>query len=317
MPSEQGVQANFPLVAASNILEPLLVKTKEIFMQMRRCSLWSQCVFFVALLAAALLPASVAAQTRCDEGNGPLNPAPPAGLSAQEIITKSAAREATFKEAREHYTYTQQVTVQELEGHTIEGEFQEVMDILYDDKGKRVEHVTYAPAPSLKRISISPADVEDFRNHLPFVLTTQDLPEYSVLYAGQQKVDEVDTYVFDLAAKKIEKGKRYFQGRIWVDNRDFQIVKTCGKTVPDKRKKGSEDLSPAFVTYREQVDGDYWFPTYTLADDILHFAGGDVHIREVLKYTGYKRFGVRSRIIYEGKEQQNAPPAPKATPAPK
>ena len=275
------------------------------FMSQRR-SLWS-----ISLLLVAFFPLALAAQTRCDEGNGAFSSAPPQGVTPQQIIEKFADREATFKEARDHYTYTQQVTVQELEGHTVEGEFKEVTDILYDEKGKRVEHVTYAPAPSLKRIYLSPADVEDFRNHLPFVLTTRDLPEYSILYAGQQPVDEVETYVFDVAAKKIEKGKRYFQGRIWVDNRDFQIVKTCGKTVPDVHKKDKEDLSPAFVTYREQVDGVYWFPTYTLADDFLHFADGDVHIREILKYSGYKRFGVRSRIIFEGKEQQNAPQPPK------
>lgn len=273
-------------------------------MRLQRCTLWGIRV----LCLAFVFPLVLAAQTRCDEGNGPLNSAQPQGLSPEQIIEKFAAREATFKAARDNYTYTQQVIVQELDGHTVDGEFKETSDILYDDKGRRVERVTYAPMPSLKRISLSPADIDDFRNRLPFVLTTRDLPEYSILYAGQQQVDEIDTYIFDVAAKKIEKGKRYFQGRIWVDNRDFQIVKTCGKTVPDNRKKGSEDLSPAFVTYREQVDGDYWFPTYTLADDVLHFAGGDVHIREILKYTGYKRFGVKSRIIYEGKEQQNAPP---------
>lgn len=262
-----------------------------------------------------LFPIALAAQTRCDEGNGPLNSAAPQGLSTQEIIEKFAAKEAVFKAAREHYTYTQQVIVQEMDGHTVDGEFKEVTDILYDDQGRRIEHVTYAPAPSLKRISLSPADVDDFRNRLPFVLTTQDLPEYSILYAGQQQVDEIGAYVFDVAAKKIEKGKRYFQGRIWVDNHDFQIVKTCGRSVPDVRKKDKEDLSPAFVTYREQVDGEYWFPTYTLADDTLHFSSGDVHIREILKYSSYKKFGVKSRIIYQGKEQPTAPPKPPPAPA--
>ena len=43
-------------------------------------------------------------------------------------------------------------------------------------------------------------------------------------------------YVFDIAPKKIEGKKRYFQGRVWVDDHDFQIVKTYGKTVPDIRK---------------------------------------------------------------------------------
>ncbi|MGH9634904.1 MAG: hypothetical protein ACRD72_08730 [Candidatus Angelobacter sp.] len=150
-------------------------------------------------------------------------------------------------------------------------------------------------------------DFDDFRNHLPFVLTTEDLPLYNILYAGQQHVDELDTYVFDMAPKKVDKdgGPRFFQGRIWVDNRDFQIVKTCGKNVPDIHKKDKENLSPKFVTYREQIDGQYWFPTYTRADDILHFKDNDVHIRETLRYTNYKRFGVKTKIIYNGQPIKN------------
>ncbi|HLK53786.1 MAG TPA: hypothetical protein VKU42_10025, partial [Candidatus Angelobacter sp.] len=85
-----------------------------------------------------------------------------------------------------------------------------------------------------------------------------------------------------------------------VDNRDFQIVKTCGKNVPDIHKKNEENLTPKFVTYREQVDGQYWFPTYTRADDTLHFKDQDVQVREIVKYTNYKRFGVKTRIIVGG-----------------
>jgi hypothetical protein len=122
--------------------------------------------------------------------------------------------------------------------------------------------------------------------------------------------------VFDIAPKLIEKGKRYFQGRIWVDDQDFQIVKTNGKTVPDiRKKKGEENLFPSFTTWREQIDGKYWFPTYTLADDTLHFTTGDIRIREVLHYEDYKRFGSSSKIIYDGKELENAPPSKPGDPA--
>ena len=258
----------------------------------------------VALAICALTPLALTAQTDCEAGNGPLNSAQPQSISVQDLIQKFAGQEAVFKEARNHYTYTQEVTVETVDGDTVDGTFKETTDVLYDDQGKRIENVTYAPMNTLKRVSLTKEDFDDFRNHLPFVLTTEDLPEYNILYAGQQHVDELDTYVFDVAPKKVDKngGPRFFQGRIWVDNRDFQIVKTCGKNVPDTHKKGQENLSPKFVTYREQVDGQYWFPTYTRADDILHFkdGAGDVHIRETLKYTRYKRFGVKTRIIYNG-----------------
>jgi hypothetical protein len=255
-------------------------------------------IVFVIFLA--LFPAGSSGQTNCEEGDGPLNPNPPKGLTAADIIQKFASKEAVFKDARDNYTYTQEVTVQTLEGHTIDGEFKEVTDITYDNKGNRIENVTFAPQSSLTRVSMSPEDFNDIRNKMPFVMTTVDLPQYDVLYAGTQHVDEIDTYVFDIAPKKIEKDKRYFQGRIWVDNHDFQIVKTCGKSVPDIRKKDNENLMPRFVTYREQIDGQYWFPTYTRADDFLHFSTGDVHIREIIKYTNYKRFGSRSKIIFKG-----------------
>jgi len=260
-------------------------------------------------LSALIFPLALTAQTNCEAGDGALNSAPPHSISVQDLIQKFAGQEAVFKEARNHYTYTQEVTVETVDGDTVDGTFKETTDVLYDDQGKRIENVTYAPMNTLKRVSLTKEDFDDFRNHLPFVLTTEDLPEYNILYGGQQHVDELDTYVFDLAPKKVPKegGPRYFQGRIWVDNRDFQIVKTCGKNVPDTHKKGQENLSPKFVTYREQVDGQYWFPTYTRADDILHFrdGAGDVHIRETLKYTRYKRFGVKTRIIYNGQPIKN------------
>ncbi len=259
------------------------------------------------LCLAFLAPAALFADTNCDEGSGPLNSSLPRGISPEEIIQKFAAKEAVFKEARNNYTYTQDITVQTLEGNTVDGEYRQVWDITYDDRGTRIENVTFAPQDSLTRIQMTKEDFDDFRTRLPFVLTTQEIPLYSVLYAGQQHVDEIDTYVFDLAPKQMEKGKRYFQGRIWVDNHDFQIVKTCGRNVPDVHgKKERENLTPKFVTYREQIDGQYWFPTYTRADDVLHFSvGGDVHVREIIKYTRYKRFGSKTRITYEGVDQSN------------
>ncbi len=259
----------------------------------------------VVCLFALISSAAAFADTNCEEGNTPLNSAQPSGITPQEIIQKFAAREAIFRQARNNYTYTQDITVQTLDGSTVDGEFRQVWDITYDDKGGRVENVTFSPQDTLQRISMTREDLDDFRNRLPFVLTTDELPLYSVLYAGLQHVDEIDTYVFDIAPRSMEKGRRYFQGRIWVDNHDFQIVKTCGRNVPDvhattKKKNVQENLTPSFVTYREQIDGQYWFPTYTRADDVLHFTGNDVHVREIIKYTHYKRFGSKTRIIFKG-----------------
>ena len=271
----------------------------------------------VLLLCA--IPMVLSAETNCEAGAGPLRPDQPKGITTQQIIEKYASREAIFKQARNNYTFTQDITVQEFDGNSVSGEYRLVQDITYDDKGGRIENVTFAPQNSLRQLVLSREDYEDFRYKMAFVLTTSDLPQYNLLYVGQQRQDEVDTYVFDIAPKTIVKGQRYFQGRIWVDNHDLQIVKSCGKTVPDtiatkKKKNETENLSPKFVTYREQIDGQYWFPTYIRADDVLHFRNGDIHMREVIKLTNYKRFGSKTIIIYKGEAKEDPKDNPKDNP---
>jgi hypothetical protein len=249
---------------------------------------------------------------------GPLDNAPPAGTTPEEIIKRFAAKETEFSKARDQYTYRQDVKVETLDGSTVTGEYHEVYDVMFNDQGKRIENVVFAPQSSLEQggLSMDQGDFEDIRHRMPFVLTEADLPEYNILYVGQQQEDEVHCYVFDIAPKEIVGKKRYFQGRIWVDDHDFQIVKTYGKSVPDIRKKHSneENLYPKFTTWRQQVDGQYWFPVYTRADDELHFKLQDIHIREIIKYEDYKRFGAKSTILFEGKQIPKSDQKPDQTP---
>jgi hypothetical protein len=264
--------------------------------------------FFCALLFAAAL--SLAVGTALAQ-EGPLLTAPPKDLTPQQIIEKFAAREKEFKEARDHYIYRQSAKVQTLDGDTPDGEYQQVVDILFDDQGRRIENVVFAPQSTLVRVNMSMEDMQDIEKLLPFVLTTEEIPDYDVTYAGQQQEDELHTYVFDIKPRMIDKKIRRFQGRVWVDDHDYQIVKVFGKGVSEANfdKKNQQEF-PDFTTYREQIDGRYWFPTYSSADEVLHFKGNkntlsdDVHIREIVKYTNYKRFGSESKILYEGKEVQ-------------
>jgi hypothetical protein len=265
------------------------------------------------LACACLLLATVA---QGDEG--PLDKSEPKGITPEQIIQKFAAKEKEFKEARDQYTYRQDVKVQTLDGDTVTGEYRQVFDVVFDDQGKRLENVVFAPQSSLENggLSMDQGDFDDIRQRLPFVLTSDEVGEYSILYVGQQQEDELHCYVFDITPKQIVGKKRYFEGRIWVDDHDLQIVKTYGKTVPQiHAKKGKDEhLYPSFTTWRQQIDGAYWFPTYTKADDVLHFQMNDVHIREIVKYTDYKRFGAKSRIVFEGKELPKDQPPTQPTP---
>ncbi len=258
---------------------------------------------------ATVLMATFSGAARADEGA--LNPAQPSGVSVQEIIQKFAARETEFRKARDNYTYRQSVKVQTLDGDTVDGEYQMVVDVLFDDKGRRIENVVFAPQSTLRRIGMTQEDFEDIQKRLPFVLTTDELGDYNITYVGQQQEDELNTYVFDVHPIKVEKNHRRFDGRIWVDDRDFQIVKTYGKSVPDISNKSGENLFPRFTTWREQIDGKYWFPTYTRIDDVLHFKNNDIHVRQIVKYTDYKQFRSSSRILYEGKEVPKEEPPKK------
>jgi hypothetical protein len=263
-------------------------------------------------------------------GFGPLDPSPPTGTTPEQIIEKFGARESVFKQARDTYTFRQAVKVDALEEDTshVVGEYQQVTDITFNKDGRREEHVVFAPQNTLDNANIimSPTDFDEIEHRLPFILTTEDLPKYDVTYLGRQRVDELDTYVFSAGPKTLEKGKHYFEGKVWVDQQDLQIVLINGRTVPQDTRRGHEDLQPPFTTYYEQVDGKYWFPTYTKAEGTLHFAAAngslsqDVHLRNVVKYTDYKQYHATSRVIYNGEDitnnkdttqPQSTPPPPK------
>jgi outer membrane lipoprotein-sorting protein len=231
----------------------------------------------------------------------------PTESEVQEIIEKFAVKEAEFARAREAYTYRQTVRVQELdETNTPRGKFEMVSDIIFSQDGKRTERVVFAPVTTLRNILITPEDEQDLRNVQPFVLTSQDIDKYHVHYLGKQMADEIPAYVFAVKPKKMEQGQRYFQGMIWVDDESLQIVKSYGRGV-GLIKKGSDNQFPKFETYRQMVDGQYWFPVYTRADDTLHFQSGPQKIRMLVRYDDYKQFKADTTIKFGEPVDQAAP----------
>ena len=309
----------------------------------RRIFATSACVYvaFASLLFAlsaapawGLAPVPKAATSAADPGQGQpagfgrLDPALPSdGLTPDQVIAKFGARESAFSKARDEYTFRQSVLVQTISDDTSkpDGTYQQVNDVVFDEHDHRTEHVVFAPANTIERLIMTQNDFDDIAHRLPFVLTAPELPEYDLAYLGRQRVDDIDTYVFDCKPKTFEKGKRYFQGKVWVDQQQFQIVLINGKSVPDILKRGHEDLSPPYTTYYQEVDGGNWFPVYTKADGVLHFPSStgvpaqDVHIRYVVKYQDYKRFHANSRLIFNGEDLPSTPPPAKPepnTPAP-
>jgi hypothetical protein len=231
--------------------------------------------------------------------------APPAAAQAGDtvdvvrIVRAFTAKETEFRKALNAYTFTRDALLQTVGmGGQITGEYNRVSQFTFNDAGERFERITRFPMPTLTEISFSNEDLEDLGGVQPFAIEASKIDLYNITYVGRERVDELETYVFDVAPKRTPKkvSERFFQGRVWVEADDLQIVKTRGKGVPEGKQR-----FPTFETYREQIDGKYWFPTYTYADDELVFHGGHVvHVRMKVRYADYKVFRGKVRVIEEG-----------------
>ncbi len=239
----------------------------------------------IPLLIAALAMSAVAATSEPK-------------IPVDQIIKSFIDNETEFAKAREAYTYRQSVKVLEFGNDDRErGRFEIVQDIIFGPNKERTERVVYAPVSTLQGLLLTPNDMQDLRDVQPFVMTRDNAHEYQIDYLGEQTVDELDTYMFSVKPKSMVKGSRYFEGQVWVDQQDLQIVKTYGKGV-GHRKKNDDEQFPRFETYRDQIDGKYWFPIYTSANDTLQFKSGSIKMRMIIKYEDYKRFGGESTITF-------------------
>jgi len=244
----------------------------------------------VLLLALPAFTRAANAQTDCNTGSDVLDTAEPKGITPAELIQKFTANETKVEKLRDQYTHTEDLLVQTLTGNSVDGQFHRITQVSYDEKGKRRENVTYAEQSTLRGVTLSATDEDDIRQFMPWILTTDEASQYNLTYAGRQHQDDLDTYVFHVEPKRIDKNKRYFQGRVWIDDRDLELVKLCGKSAPEiiPKKHQPADVRPTFVGYREYIDGN-WLPAYAKVDDTLNLGTDSIHLREIVKLTGYKR----------------------------
>jgi len=226
------------------------------------------------------------------------------------IIKAFSAKETEFRQALNNYAFKRDATVQQIGmGGEVMGEYHRVSQFVFDDRANRFEKITYFPAPTLTELEVTNEDIEDLGGIQPFALEAAKIDQYNFKFLGTEHIDELDTYVFDVGPKVVPKkvSERFFTGRVWVDDRDLQIVKVRGKGIPEGKQR-----FPIFETYRQQVDGHYWFPVYTYADDILEFPVGPIHVRMLVRYSEYQRF--RSRVTITEADEPTPQPSPKKTP---
>jgi hypothetical protein len=220
---------------------------------------------------------------------------PPPNL-ARQIAHMETATQAI----RNEYIYRQTVVFAELDSHGAQtGEYREVRDVVLSPEHQRTEQMVGKPSMNLKRLIMTDEDFRDMRDIQPFVMTEDQLWNYETKFRGDEKVDDIDCWVLQVRPRQILAGQRLFDGLLWVDKKDYSIVRLEGQAVPQIRSMKSENLFPRFTTLRQLVDGQHRFPIFTYADDTLPFRTGSQRVRMSIRYSNYQRFGAESVIKFK------------------
>ena len=248
-------------------------------------------------VAVVLGPAVVRAQ---DDGQGPMAPPPkyevkripsvphpgPPPVPQEEIIRRLAAAEDAARKVYETYDFMQTIRIEELS--TPGGRFTVTGEEYTRPDGQRMWRVVKPPESNLKLTHYSFEDVRTITTLPVFFLTSDQVANYDFLYAGQQKLDELNTYVFQVKPKQLSRTQRLFQGVVFVDDHDLAIVETYGKFVTELLEEGAKLPFDLFETYRENFQDRYWLPTYTTSDDYLGSGDDQFQLRLVIRSSGFK-----------------------------
>jgi TonB family protein len=251
----------------------------------------------LALALVVLFPFAVSAQA---DQNGALG-----STEIDRIVQAFIAKEIQFRRALNQYSFKRDALVQKVGmGGQVTGEYHRVSNFTFDDQGNRYEKITFFPMSTMPEIT-----QEDQMGGInPFALEPIKINDYAFRYVGKEKIDELNLYVFEVTPKIMPNPKKtkekLFSGRIWVDDQDLQIVKTKGRGVPDTK----DNKFPTVETYREHIDGRYWFPTYSYADEELIFENGSsIHVRMKVRYSDFTFSEATLKVVTEIGESDETP----------
>lgn len=219
------------------------------------------------------------------------DPGAPPAVPVEEAIKKLSSQEDNYLQARAHYTYRKTVRIQELgpDGKAT-GEYLMVTQPAREPDGTIYDRIVEHPKSTLQHMQLESEDFETLNRMPSFALTTAQLSKYSLKYLGKDQVDEIECYIFDVRPKMVERKNAYFQGIVYIDDKYLEVVKSYGSWVTDLGEMKSSAQLPftLFETYREFIDGKYWFPTYARSDETLHLKDQNIPIKMVIKWSDFK-----------------------------
>jgi hypothetical protein len=271
-------------------------RTKEKRKQV--CALLRKPIFIAGLIAAACCGAAGPARA---QNAGPQAPPPkfevkripaqphpgPPPIPEQEIIQKFAANEDVMKKVFDTYSFQESIRLDELTDPG--GKFSVTGYEYIKPDGQRYLRVDQQPESTLKLVHFSLEDVRALSTLPLFPLTSGEIANYTFLYAGQEKLDQLNTYIFQVKPKMLSRKRRLFEGVVWIDDRDFAIVKSYGKFVSELEGNGTSLPFTMFETYRENFQEKYWLPTYTRSDDYFKDdQNNELPLRLIIHATDFK-----------------------------
>jgi hypothetical protein len=225
------------------------------------------------------------------------------GAPPGDLIRRVATQGSLFETELNRYTYRQTFEFFELDKKGMpRGHYKETRDILFTPAGERTEKFVWGPVNALQSMRLTDEDFRDLRDVQPFVLNEDNLWNYEAKYKGIETVDGEACYVYRLQPRQVLDGQRLLDGMIWVSREHLQVVRVAGQPVPQIYRESGDNLFPHFTTIYRPVDGKFWFPVKTIADDTLGFRSGLQHVRYMIDFENYKRFTAESSIRFEGVE---------------
>lgn len=211
-------------------------------------------------------------------------------LSPDEILKKAGENGKDLLAALRHYTYYAELTLETInQADIITGKYYRFSAVSYDKEGKRQEKLFEQKSSLPEDAYIGSNSANNLVRVYHFMVTPETLAQYEFNYIGREQVDELNTYVFDVKPKiqlpdPRKSSDRYLKGRVWIDDRDLQVVKVAGNAVPEQ----NDHRTPHFETYFQNYD-QYWFPSYTSADDQVRVNSRLARVIVKARFTGYKK----------------------------
>jgi hypothetical protein len=261
-------------------------------------------ILLVAVAGSCLAISGLAAQERpagpqtpppehkIDRVVGTPQPEAPPDLPPAQIISAFTKKEDLYQAERPLYSYRRTIRIQEFgpDGKPA-GEYNATYQGVRSSSGQLYEKALAAPETSLQYIQFEPDDAHSIGNVPAFPLTTDQQAKYNLKFLSSEKVDEIDCYIFEVHPKTLDRKHPLFDGILWVDQKYLEVVKTYGKWVTDLGPMRAGNLPfNMYETYRENVDGKYWFPNYSRSEDVYKLQGHEVPVRVTIKWSDFKPY---------------------------